>query len=273
MKEFLIDLIRSNPDPLRGLNWVREYLQARILESLQRSGSMIPLAFQGGTALRFLYNIARFSEDLDFSLERPNGSYDFRSYLKAIQSDFVAEGYNLQIKVNDQKTVHSAFVRFYGLLYELKLSPQTNEAISVKIEVDTHPPAGAGLETDLVRRYITLRLQHHDRASLLAGKLHAILSRGYAKGRDLYDLVWYLSDPSWPEPNLILLCNTVIQTGWQGTFPTPENWRGLIYERLKALDWKAALADVRPFLERPAEIDLVTLENLARLLHQGEGGR
>jgi predicted nucleotidyltransferase component of viral defense system len=268
MKELLINLIRNNPNPIQNRNLAREYLQACILESLQRSGAMIPLAFQGGTALRFLYSIARFSEDLDFSLERPAANYDFRSYLKDIQSELTAEGYNIQIKVNDQKTVHSAFVRFYGLLYELKLSPQPNEALSVKIEVDTNPPAGAGLETDLVRRNITLRLQHHDRASLLAGKLHAILQRDYAKGRDLYDLMWYLSDPNWPEPNLVLLGNALAQTHWQGPIPTPENWRGMIYERLKSLDWKAALADVRPFLERPGEIDWLTLEILGRLLNQ-----
>ena len=268
MKDFLRELIQNNPDHDRDTNLVREYLQARVLESLQRAGAMVPLAFQGGTALRFLYNIARYSEDLDFSLERPERGYDFRAYLKAIQSDFSAEGYDLQIKVSDQKAVHSAFVRFYGLLYELRLSPQVNEAISVKIEVDTHPPAGAVLETDLVRRYITLRLQHHDRASLLAGKLHAVLSRGYAKGRDLYDLVWYLSDPGWPEPNLILLNHALEQTNWQGPYPTPVTWRELIYTRLRSLDWKAALADVRPFLEKPAELELLTLENLARLLRQ-----
>lgn len=268
MKAFLIDLLRNSPDPIRSRNLAREYLQARILESLQRSGAMIPLAFQGGTALRFLYNIARFSEDLDFALERPDANYDFRVYLKEIQSAFTAEGYNVQVKVSDQKTVHSAFVRFYGLPYELKLSPQPTEALSVKIEIDTNPPKGAALEVDLVRRYIPLRIQHHDRASLLAGKLHAILQRDYAKGRDLYDLMWYLSDPSWPEPNLVLLGNALAQTHWQGPQPAPENWRGLVFDRLKSLDWSAALTDVRPFLERPEEIELLTLENMRRLLRQ-----
>lgn len=268
MKAFLLDLPRDSPDPIRGRNLAREYLQARILESLQRAGAMIPLALQGGTALRFLYNIARFSEDLDFALERPSASYDFRAYLKEIQSTFAAEGYNLQIKVNDQKTGHSAFVRFYGLLYELKLSQQPTEALSVKVEVDTNPPKGASVDVDLVRRYIPLRIQHHDKASLLAGKLHAILQREYAKGRDLYDLMWYLSDPTWPEPNLGLLRNALEQTHWQGTVLTPENWRGLIYRRLETLDWSAALADVRPFLERPGEIELLTLENMRRLLRQ-----
>src|SRR5664279_4665007 len=154
MKEYLRELIRNHPEPGQNRNLVREYLQARILESLQRSGAMIPLAFHGGTALRFLYRIARFSEDLDFALERPTEGYDLRSYLKVIQSNFTAEGYEIQVKVNDQKIVQSAYVRFYGLLYDLKISPQSNEALSVKIEVDTRPPAGAGLETDLVRRYI-----------------------------------------------------------------------------------------------------------------------
>jgi len=74
-------------------------LQACILEGLQRSGAMIPLAFQG--ALRFLFSNARFSEDLDFALERPLANYDFRYYLKKIQSVFGTEGYNVQIKLND----------------------------------------------------------------------------------------------------------------------------------------------------------------------------
>ncbi|HVR97962.1 MAG TPA: nucleotidyl transferase AbiEii/AbiGii toxin family protein [Thermoanaerobaculia bacterium] len=80
MKEYLADHIRGAASPT-ARNLVREYLQARILGSLQRSGAMIPLAFQGGTALRFLYSIRRYSEDLDFALQRPDRGYNFRSYL------------------------------------------------------------------------------------------------------------------------------------------------------------------------------------------------
>ncbi len=268
MKEYLLEILSTSTDPLRNRNIVREYLQARILEALQRAGGMIPLAFQGGTALRFLYNIARFSEDLDFSLEKGDSGYNFRHYLKQIQSIFTAEGYNLQIKVSDNKTVNSAFLRFFDLPYELKLSSQPTEVLSIKIEVDTNPPEGATLEVDLIRKHIPLRLQHHDRASMLAGKLHAILQRNYAKGRDLYDLMWYLSDPTWPQPNLLLLENALVQTGWQGPHPNPDNWRLLVHQRLQTLDWQAAITDVRPFLERPWEIDLITLDNLRRLLHQ-----
>jgi hypothetical protein len=90
----------------------------------------------------------------------------------------------------------------------------------------------------------------------------------YAKGRDLYDLMWYLSDPNWPEPNLVLLGNALIQTHWAGSVPDRDNWREMIYERLKLLDWNMALADVSPFLERPSEIDLLTIASFGRLLRQ-----
>jgi predicted nucleotidyltransferase component of viral defense system len=251
-----------------GRNRVREYLQAMILGSLQRAGAFVPLAFQGGTALRFLYAIRRFSEDLDFALERPDRGYDFNGYLRAIQGDLVREGYEVGVRANDRKVVHSAFVSFPGLLFDLALSPHRNESLSVKIEVDTRPPAGSILETTLVRRHLTLRLQHHDRSSLLAGKLHAILQRPYPKGRDIYDLIWYLSDPSWPAPNLILLNNALRQSDWQKPAPTDETWRELVRQRIETFDWERIVADVQPFLESPSELDLVSRENVDRVLRK-----
>ncbi|HBA91249.1 MAG TPA: hypothetical protein DCZ08_05645, partial [Anaerolineaceae bacterium] len=185
MKDYLASLVKQTTSPLEGRNLAREYLQARILGSLQRSGAMIPLAFHGGTALRFLYSHGRFSEDLDFALEGNRQRYDFRSYLQAIRSELTPEGYQVELKVNDKKTVHSAFVRFPGLLFDLGLSPQRSEVLAVKVEVDTNPPQGAGLSTTVVRRFVVLQLHHHDKASLLSGKLHAVLQRSYPKGRDI----------------------------------------------------------------------------------------
>ena len=101
MKAYIEQLLRDVASPITGRNMVREYLQARILECLQRAGAMVPLAFHGGTALRFLYAIPRYSEDLDFALEKPDDSYDFRAYLRAIQDEFVNEGYQIGIKLND----------------------------------------------------------------------------------------------------------------------------------------------------------------------------
>jgi hypothetical protein len=266
VKAYIAQLLSGAADPINGRNLVREYLQARILENLQRAGAMVPLAFHGGTALRFLYAIPRFSEDLNFALERSQSSYDFRAYLRAIQTEFEKEGYEVGVKLNDRKTVYSAFVRFINLLYEYGLSAQRDEVLAVKIEVDTNPPAGAGLDTTLIRRHVTLRLQHHDRASLLAGKLHALFQRRYVKGRDLYDLLWYLSDPDWPAPNLNLLRNALEQTGWDGPIPDEQNWRDILCQRLRSVDWKKSVADVKPFLERSNEVALLTQENFEKLL-------
>lgn len=265
MKEYLAQRVREI-DPVAARNVVREVLQAKVLASLQRAGAMIPLAFHGGTALRFLYSINRFSEDLDFALERSDRGYDFRVYLRAIRSDLEREGYQVDIRANDRRVVHSAFVRLRGLLHELALSPHRTETLAIKVEIDTRPPAGAALETTVVRRHATLQLQHHDRASLLAGKVHAVLQRAYTKGRDLYDLLWYLSDPDWPAPNLVMLDNALAQSGWEGPALAASNWRAILRQRVDALDWAKVIDDVSPFVESQSDLDVLSREHLVASL-------
>lgn len=266
MKEYLRQLISEARDPLQGRHVTREYLQARILAALQEAGAFTSLAFHGGTALRFLYGIPRYSEDLDFALDGERSTYDFRRYLRSIQSDLTAESYTLDIQVKDEGAVNNAKIRFPGLLYEMDLSARQNESMMIKLEVDTNPPAGATLETTVVRRYMLLNTQHHDRSSLLAGKLHAILQRPYTKGRDIYDLYWYLANPDWPEPNLDMLNNALAQAGWMGEVVTTDNWRQIVWDKLSGLDWTRIMADVQPFLMNPAESQLLTPDLMRGLL-------
>jgi predicted nucleotidyltransferase component of viral defense system len=266
MKDYLSDLVRGAVSSDHGVSLAREYLQARILGCLQRWGAMLSLAFHGGTALRFLYSASRYSEDLDFALEREQAHYDLRRYLREIEGEFGAEGYAVKLNVNERRPVQSAAVRFEGLLHEVGLSPHRRQVLAVKIKVDTDPPQGAVLTTTVVRRHVMLQLQHHDRASLLAGTVHAILDRPFVKGRDLYDLLWYLSDPTWPQPNMTMLHNAMEQTGWTGPAVTEDNWRGLVRQRLEGVAWQAVAADVRPFIEPRGNPELLTRENLFRVL-------
>ena len=266
MKEHLKQLVRDSA-PLQGRNVAREYLQSRILGAVQRAGAMTSLAFQGGTCLRFVYGLPRYSEDLDFALEGDRSSYDLRAYLRAVRSELGAENYRVELSLREQKTVNSGVVRLPGILYEVGLSPHASEVLAVRVEVDTRPPAGAGMEIHLVRRHVTLRLHCHDRSSLLAGKVHAVLQRPYAKGRDWFDLIWYLSDPEWPPPNLDLLNAALAQSGWTGEALGPQTWRGAIGQRLRELDWARVVADVRPFLEHQYDIELISEDSVARLLH------
>ena len=262
MKDHLQRLVRE-ADPLHGRNVLREYLQARVLEGLQRAGAFTSLAFQGGTALRFLYGLPRYSEDLDFSLEGDRERYDLRSWLVSIGRQLGREGYTIRSTLRARTAVHAAWLRFPGILYENGLSAHREEALAIKIDVDSNPPDGAGTVTRLVRRHVTLRLWHHDRASLLAGKLHAVLRRPFAKGRDVYDLGWYLSDPQWPAPNLELLNHALRQSDEEAVPMTADTWRTSVAQRLEKLAWGRLTADVTPFLEgseaMPRRDDLLAL--------------
>ncbi len=266
MKDYLREIIRPAGSSFQARNMLREYLQARILSVFQKNGAMIPIAFHGETALRFLFSINRFSEDLDFALEKHAESFNFRYLLQAVVNELRPEGYPVELKINDRKTVYSAFVRFPGLLYEFGLSSMPGEVMAVKVEVDTNPPKGAGLSTTVVRKFVLLQLQHHDKASLFAGKLHAVLMRPYLKGRDIYDLQWYLSDPSWPAPNLEFLNHALQQTNWKGETLNEGNWKDRIIQRLRDFNWAGVIGDVEPFAEAGFDPDLLNLTVLEELL-------
>ncbi len=248
-------------------NVLREYLQAHVLYSLQSVRAFERIAFVGGTALRFLYGLRRYSEDVDFSLEDAKG-YSFARLLDRVESDLINAGFDVTIHPREGESVHSAFVRLPGLLHEAGLSPHRTEKLSVKIEIDTCPPAGATTKTTLINRHFLVALLHYDIPSLMAGKLHALLSRPYTKGRDVYDLLWYLSRADSVDPNVSLLQNALAQTGWNGPQVTLENWREVIAEEMIALDFVKIAEDVGPFLERPEDRALLTRDIVLSALRQ-----
>ena len=145
MKEQLRAVIRgADPSPPGvAVNLVREYLQARILLALQDAGAMIPLAFQGGTALRFLFGLPRFSEDLGFALERPGRSgFDLVGVGQRVTAQLKREGYQVVTKPKTGLMVSSFMVAFPRVLYELGLSPHPSQRLRIRIELDTKPPSG-----------------------------------------------------------------------------------------------------------------------------------
>lgn len=267
MKDYVLELSRSQTGYNAKLNIMREYLQAYILRIMHDEGAFRTTAFLGGTALRFLHNIPRFSEDLDFSLARGKG-YKFIDMLNKIKQELMSAGYNIDMTYKTEKTVQNSFVKFSDLMYETGISPHKNQAFSIKLEIDTNPPAGAVLKTDIVNKYFPIAFLCYDLSSLFAGKIHALLTRKYAKGRDFFDLGWYLS--RWKDivPNIALLKNALKQTGWKKELPTGENWRGYLYDVIKAVDWKKVEMDVKNFLENPSDVHVFTKENTLRLLER-----
>jgi hypothetical protein len=271
MKEQIKQLIGNLSDKMMARSLVREYCQTRILQFLQERGAFRSWIFHGGTALRLLYQLPRYSEDLDFALAASNEALDFSDITNHIRRAFEAEAYRVKTTISGSRAVKSAFISFPGIWHELGLSPHANETLAIKIEVDTRPPLGGKTETSLVRRFVLLNILHYDKASFLSGKLHAILARPYVKGRDLYDLLWYLSDRTWPEPNFEFLNNALKQTSWAGPEIAPANWADIIAKRISQIDWRKANEDVRPFLENPEEVKLLNKENFLNLLKKRKG--
>jgi len=79
-------------------------------------------------------------------------------------------------------------------------------------------------------------------------------------------LFWYLSDPSWPAPNIEFLRRALQQSGWSGTDIHLSNWQQVITQNISALDWKKVLADLQPFVERKNDLLMLTMENMVALL-------
>jgi hypothetical protein len=184
---------------------LREIMQEVALAGLQRTGFFEKAAFYGGTALRIFHGLNRFSEDLDFSLLEINPEFSLESYFEGIISEFEAIGMNVSIrekKKTKQTKVDSAFLKSETVWRELVLDgiiPQSGVKVSpglkIKIEVDCEPPLGFETEEKLLLKPFSFYVKCFTLPNLFAGKMHALLFRNWGtrvKGRDWYDLEWYV---------------------------------------------------------------------------------
>jgi hypothetical protein len=267
MKDSLLQMVADAPVEQRR-NLGREYLQIYLLRLLHVAGVHDRLAFVGGTALRLLHRLPRYSEDLDFVLSAggaPAPGLDVDRLFRRLRGELERAGYQVAAKQKTDRTVANVLFRFVGLPREMGWSRDPRVGLSVKLEIDLRPPAGAVLETTLVQRFFPVALRHHDLASLFAGKLHAVLARPYTKGRDWFDLAWYLTEKRGLQPNLTLLQKALAQTGHT---LRASRWRADTAARLNALDWGEVLADLRPFVERQSDLEHLSPELLAKALRE-----
>lgn len=252
------------------LNALREYLQWIILQALDDTGYRGHLAFTGGTCLRVVFGINRFSEDLDFSVVHRNG-FDMRAMNAAVLRRLSRLGLEPESSpVKDRNAVRSFFLRFGGLLHALGLSPLKTEKLSIKFDVDTRPLAGGKVEEFLFQDPVLFMINHFDLPSLFATKLHAFLFRGYDKGRDYYDLFFFLRKKI--VPSLPLFRAAAKQTHPELAFPSLESVFQGVREKLGSLDEKKVLRDVGPFLLDPEEARFLKRETLLKSLGQAFPG-
>ena len=266
MRDYIKSIVDKKLSVDDNLNLIREYIQAYFLYVIYRKKYYQDIVFTGGTALRFVYRIKRFSEDIDFSLSARVTQIDFNLMMSDIAREFKQAGYAVEIKAKTRLTVNSAFLKFSGIMFETGLSPLKDEKFLIKVEIDSHPPAGGIEAHTMVSTPFMFYLLHYDLKSLFAGKVHALLCREYTKGRDWYDLMWYLNKFKDIEPNYIMLNNAMAQTSQNPTLINQGNWKTEIKRVLRTLDWVKVRNDVKRFLEDPAELELLTPETLINLI-------
>lgn len=244
---------RSN---LEEQHAVREITQEVALAALGRTEFFKDALFQGGTCLRIFYGLNRFSEDMDFLLREPNRDFSLQPHLHAVRDELAAYGYHVEIVDRSQagEAVKKAFLKddSLGKVLQLKYRDQSGplRKIRVKLEVDTNPPAGSGLEVKYVDFPFVSSIVVQDKPSLFAGKLHALLCRDYVKGRDWYDFLWYTSQRV--GVNYAFLSSALAQQGpWRNaTISVDGAWcRARLEERINSVDWAAAREDVRRFTQ------------------------
>jgi hypothetical protein len=257
----MIELIQKRLDayqatsPVQEEQATREIIQEIALYALWRAGFFEVAMFQGGTSLRILHQLPRFSEDLAFMLKQPDPEFDWSGYLTELLSCF--EEYGLQSealpKGRLEQRIRKAVIKDSSVTNLLKLSfykGHRDQQINIKLEIDVEPPAESGYAYTYLDFPTDYEVCHQDLSSNFALKIHALLCRGFLKGRDWYDFSWYVRQGV--APNLPHLRNALIQYGpWQGQGDLDVNltWlQEVLQQKIGEIDWHQSAADVERFL-------------------------
>ena len=246
-------------------NAIREMAQEVVLGGLSRAGFFKHAGFQGGTCLRIVYGMERFSEDLDFVLIEKDENFDLSKYFGSLTEELKAYGFEFSTK--DKKdisqTVQKQFVKddsLVKLLHFRHFKPgRDTKSIRIKLEVATNPPRGSEFETKFHDFPFAYEIALQDTKSLFASKSHALLCREYIKGRDWSDFLWYVSRKT--KINYNLLSAAIDQQGpWRGKAVrvNKEWYLKEIEKKIKKIDLHAARDEVKRFV-RPKELKSLEL--------------
>jgi predicted nucleotidyltransferase component of viral defense system len=238
-----------------GIHATREITQQLVLAALSQTSFFDHALFHGGTSLRILWGINRYSEDLDFSLIRPDSNFHWMPFLEQIQEQVNIYGCSLEIEDKSKldAAVKKAFIKDSSIGQMLDFSwvrkSGTWEKVKIKLEIDTNPPAGGKTITKQLDFPFPHIIRAHDLPSMFAGKCHALLCRQYEKGRDWYDFLWYIEKRI--EPDYEYLSTMINQAGpWAGqNSEISRTWlENALVEKINTLDFNNILNDIYRFV-------------------------
>ncbi len=252
------------------INALREIIQELALLGLWRSKFFEHAAFYGGTALRVLYGLNRYSEDLDFSLLVPNSNFSLKSYGNALKQEIDSFGFHVDFSSKEKAStgnIESAFIKANTFQQLITIEADSNllagvhhkQLLKIKLEVDIDPPGKFTTESRYMFKPIPYAVRVYSLPDLFAGKMHAVLCRKWQsrqKGRDWYDLVWYAGNH--PVLNLRHLEERMRQSGHY-TDAAPLSWEkfiALLHDAIEEVDIDQIRNDVAIFVHDTQQLEL-----------------
>lgn len=244
-------------------NALKEIMQEIALYALWRADFFDHALFQGGTSLRILHQLNRFSEDLDFILDKPNPDFNWKFYVPTLHLVFEEFGIVNEIISKDKMdgNIKKAALKNDSIVnqIDLQFARDNRKKIQIKLEIDINPPEHSGEDYTYLDFPLDHQVRHQDLPSNFALKIHALLCRPHLKGRDWYDFAWYISQNIFP--NQKHLEAALIQAGpWKNNkFSVTHDWlQAALSQKIESIDWDAAAKDVAKFL-RPREAKSLAL--------------
>lgn len=243
------------------LNALKEVTQEVILYALSKTSFFNRAHFCGGTALRIIHGLNRFSEDLDFSTNTVEEDFQFDDYMNEVLLTLKQYGLDMKVK----KSKDDSFIKARELKEDSSkwtLSFPSNKKLKkvlIKLEIDTNPPLGAVQSKANLDFPLLHQVKIGSMETLFSGKIYALLCRRFMKGRDWYDLLWYIKKKS--NINYELLENALFQMGPYQDKKLKVDRDFVIRElssKIKAIDWRALRSDVERFL-RPEELSTLKI--------------
>lgn len=237
-------------------NAMYEVTQQIALSGLYRGGFFEKAAFYGGTCLRILHGLNRYSEDMDFSLLNKDDSFNIEEYFPAIINEFKSLGRDIAITKKDKKSfgkVESAFLKDTTEVYDLTF--QTEKSLKVKIEVDTMPPLKFETEQKLLLQPFSFMVRCFTLPDLFAGKLHALVFRNWKnriKGRDWYDFEWYIRNGV--SLDFVHLQERIRE--FNGLDMNYKQFQEILREKISNTNIDMVKADVEPFILNKKELEI-----------------
>jgi hypothetical protein len=195
IKSFFAEGLRRNPVHYEYM--LKEYFHYRMLDIIFSGEYASKLSFIGGTNLRILHQIQRFSEDLDFDCFNLSRE-EFMNLTDMVLDRLRQEGIHVEAddKEKDMKLV--AFRRniiFPGLLFDLGFTGHWDKKLLIKIECEPHNYEYEPEKPIIQKFNVFTQIFAPSPSILLSMKTGAVLERG--KGRDYYDFIFLsgITDP------------------------------------------------------------------------------